>query len=163
MNETFGITKANPQNLAKYRHSIDLPTAFIPKIGHYIFQIDAIFFEFPAFTSQSMPIYHQEHPSFGKIQRNCGGAACIRTSCGDALSWHGAHFDERYRRTCYRELRPSQNRLERAAQGFVPEHESAAQRLVRDDALAAEQKFVGEIAGQVMQQRGRDAEYRGPL
>jgi hypothetical protein len=30
MNETFGITKANTQNLVKYGHSIDLPTAFIP-------------------------------------------------------------------------------------------------------------------------------------
>jgi hypothetical protein len=45
----------------------------------------------------------------------------------------------------------------------VPEHESAAQRLVRNHALSTQQKFVGEIAGRVMQQRGWNAEYRRPL
>jgi hypothetical protein len=40
----------------------------------------------------------------------------------------------------------SQDRLERAAQRFVPKHKTAAQRLVRQHALTAEQKLVGEAA-----------------
>src|SRR5882672_12892131 len=55
---------------------------------------------------------------------------------------------------------PLQDGLEGTAQGFMPEHESAAQRLVRDDALASQQKLVGEIAGHVMQQRSWNAKHR---
>ena len=42
----------------------------------------------------------------------------------------------------------------------MAKHESAAQRLVRDDALPSQQKFVSEIAGHMMEQRGRNAKYR---
>ena len=51
---------------------------------------------------------------------------------------------------------PSQDRLERAAQRFVPEHEAVAERLVRQHALAAQQKLVGEIAADPAQQARRE-------
>ena len=57
---------------------------------------------------------------------------------------------------------PSQDRLERAAQRFVPEHEAVAERLVRQHALAAQQQFIGEIAADPAQQRGGNPEHRGP-
>src|SRR6266852_3906787 len=55
---------------------------------------------------------------------------------------------------------PLQNSLECTAQGFMPKHEPAAQRLVRDDALPSQQKLIGEIAGQAMEQCCRNAKYR---
>src|SRR5882757_10313479 len=57
----------------------------------------------------------------------------------------------------------SQNGLEGTAQGFMPKHESAAQRLVGNDALPSQQKFIGEIAGHMMEQSGENAKDRGPL
>jgi hypothetical protein len=48
----------------------------------------------------------------------------------------------------------------RAAQRFVAKHEAAAQRLVRNHPLTAEQKLVGEVAGRTMKQRCRDSKDR---
>src|SRR6266478_7273184 len=58
---------------------------------------------------------------------------------------------------------PLQNSLEGTAQGFMPKHEPAAQCLVRDDALASQQKLIGEIAGQAMEQCCGNAKYRGSM
>src|SRR5262249_9441553 len=52
---------------------------------------------------------------------------------------------------------------ERARQRRVPELESARLGLVREHALTAEQEFVREIAGEVMQQHRRDTEQRRPM
>src|SRR5258708_2388561 len=43
-----------------------------------------------------------------------------------------------------------QNSLECAAQGFVAEHKAVAQRLVREHTLAAQQKFVGKVAAELL-------------
>jgi hypothetical protein len=58
--------------------------------------------------------------------------------------------------------RPHKSLQTRCA-GLVPKDKTAAQRLVRDHALSAQQQFVGKIAGQAMQQRCRDEKHRGPL
>ena len=58
--------------------------------------------------------------------------------------------------------RLSQDRLERAAKGFVAEHKTVAQCLVRQHALPAQQQLVGEIAAEPAQQTGGNAEYCRP-
>src|SRR5882757_5696488 len=57
----------------------------------------------------------------------------------------------------------SQDRVERAAQGFVPEHKAVAQCLVRQHALATEQEFFSEVAADHAQQRGGNPDNRRPV
>src|SRR3984957_2576016 len=53
--------------------------------------------------------------------------------------------------------------LKGAAQGFVAEHESVAERLVRNNALPAQQQLVGEVAADTTQQCVGNAEHRRPM
>ena len=58
---------------------------------------------------------------------------------------------------------PLQDRFERAAQRFVPEHEAVAERLVRQHALAAQQQFIGKVAADPAQQPAGNPEQRRPV
>jgi hypothetical protein len=45
-----------------------------------------------------------------------------------------------------------ENGLERAAQGFVAEYKTTAQRLVWNNPLSPQQQFIGQITGQAVKQ-----------